>query len=91
MKVGDWMKRGGYKIVDFEDINITTADGAIVIGIYESIESSHRKAIMISGVTIDGVEKPDCFIDCEVSDGNYTFSAYGKTFTITNADKITIA
>lgn len=23
--------------------------------------------------------------------GNYTFSAYGKTFTITNADKITIA
>lgn len=88
---GDLVKKGGYKIVDFEDINITTENGATVVGVYESIESSHRKAILISGVTIDGVEKPDCFISCDISDGNYTFSAYGKTFTVSNADKITIA
>lgn len=85
------MKRGGYKIIDFGDVNITTENGATVVGIYENIEKTHRKAIMISGITIDNVEKPDCFIDCEIAGGNYTFTAYGKTFTITNADKVTIA
>lgn len=82
---------GGYKIIDFRDIDITSSDGATIPNVYESIESSHRKAILISRVVVDGVEKPDCFICCEVSDGNYTFSAYGKTFTITNADTVTIA
>lgn len=85
------MLKGGYKIVDFKDVNITTDAGATVIGVYESIEASHRKAIMISGIVIDGVEKPDCFIDCSVADGNYTFTAYGKTFTVTHDNKITIA
>jgi hypothetical protein len=85
------MKRGGYKIIDFRDANILTDGGATVTGIYEEIEKRHRKAIMISGITIDNVEKPDCFVDCEVSGSNYTFTAYGKTFTITNADKVTIA
>lgn len=85
------MRKGGYKIVDFKDINITTGEGVTVAGVYESIESSHRKAIMLSGVTIDSVEKPDCFVDCEVQDSNYTFSAYGKTWTITNADLVTVA
>lgn len=85
------MLKGGYKIIDFQDVNILAEGGAVVIGIYEEIEKSHRKAILISGVTIDGVEKPDCFIDCEVQDSSYTFSAYGKSFTITAEDKITIA
>lgn len=85
------MKCGGYKIIDFHDVNITTGTGATLSGIYDAIKKNHRKAIMISGITIDNVEKPDCFVDCEVSGGNYTFTAYGKTFTITNADKVTIA
>lgn len=83
--------KGGYHIVDFKDVNILTDGGATVIGVYESIEQNHRKAIMVTGVTIDGVEKPACFIDCEVADGSYSFKAYGKTFTITNADNVTIA
>jgi hypothetical protein len=85
------MKRGGYKIIDFRDVDILTNGGATVTGIYEEIEKRRRKAILISGITIDGVEKSDCFVDCEVSGSNYTFTAYGKTFTITNADKVTIA
>ena len=84
------MKHGGYKIIDFKDVNITET-GVTVSGIYDAIKKSHRKAILISCITIDGVEKPDCFVDCDVSGSNYTFSAYGKTFTITNADKVTIA
>lgn len=84
------MKKGGYKIIDFKDVNITTGEGITVTGIYESIESSHRKAIMLSGVTIDNVEKPDCFVDCEVQDSNYQFTAYGKTWVITNEDLVTV-
>ena len=85
------MIKGGYKIIDFKDINILTGDGATVMGIYEDIEKTHRKAIMVSGITIDGVEKPDCFVDCEVSGSDYKFSAYGKTFTITSENKVTFA
>lgn len=85
------MLKGGYHIVDFRDVNITTGTGVTVAGVYESIEENHRKAILISGVTIDGVEKPDCFVDCEIADSNYTFTAYGKTFTVTNADLVTVA
>ena len=85
------MIKGGYKIIDFKDVNILTSNGATVPGIYDDIKNSHRKAIMVSGITIDGVEKPDCFVDCEVSGSNYTFAAYEKTFTITSANKVTFA
>lgn len=85
------MRKGGYQIVDFQDINITTGEGVTVVGVYETIESSYRKPILISGVTIDGVEKPDCFVDCEVAGSNYTFTAYGKNFVITNADLVTVS
>lgn len=84
------MLKGGYKIIDFKDVNITTGAGVTVTGIYEDIEKSHRKAILLSGITIDGVEKPDCFVDCEVTDGNYKFTAYSKTWEITNADLVTV-
>lgn len=82
--------KGGYQSVDFKDVNIT-ADGAVVTGIYESIEGSYRKALLVEGVTIDGVEKRSCFVDCEAGEGNFSFTAYGKTFTITPDDKISIA
>lgn len=82
---------GGYKIVDFKDVNITSADGATLVGIYEEFEGSSRKAILVSGVTIDGAAQRDTFVDPTVNAGSYTFTAYGKTFTITNEEKINIA
>ena len=85
------MIKGGYKIIDFKDVNILTSKGATVPRIYDDIKKSYRKAIMVSGITIDGVEKPDCFVDCEVSGSDYKFAAYGKTFTITSANKVTFA
>lgn len=85
------MIKGGYKIIDFKDVNILTSDGATVPGIYDDIKKSNRKAIMVSGITLDGVEKHDCFVDCEVSGSDYKFSAYGKTFTITSENKVTFA
>ena len=84
------MKKGGYQIIDFGDVNITST-GVTVLGLHKAIESSYRKAILISGVTLNGVEQRDCFVDCTNTSGNYTFSAYGKTFTISAGDKVTIA
>lgn len=85
------MKRGGYHVVDFGDVNILTDGGATIAGIYESIEGSYRKAILVSGVVIDGVEQRDTFVDPVPAENNFSFTAYGKTFTITNEEKVTIA
>lgn len=84
------MKKGGYQIVDFGDTNITSTEGATIAGVYPTIEASHRKALLISGVTLEGVEQRDCWIDCVVDSGNYKFTAYGKTFTVTPDNKVTI-
>lgn len=84
-------KNGGYVIIDFKDINITAEAGITVVGIFNDLEASGRKAILVSGVTLDGVEQRDVFVDPVVNSGNYTFSAYGKTFTVTSADGVTIA
>lgn len=84
------MKRGGYHIVDFKDVNITSESGATIAGIYEEIEGSYRKVILVSGVTIDNVEYRDTFVDVTSGENNYTFTAYGKTFTVTNEEKVTI-
>lgn len=85
------MLKGGYDIIDFKDVNITTETGATITGIYNAIAASYRKALLVSGITLDGVEQRDCFIDCTHAENSYTFTAHGKTFTITNEDKITIA
>lgn len=86
------MLRGGYHIVDFKDVNISSTDGAVIAGIYEEIEGSYRKAILVSGITIDGVEQRDTFVNPVSGDGNYTFEAYGKTFTVAKTtETVTIA
>lgn len=82
---------GGYKIINLNNVNITTADGGTVDGIYESMENNYRKPLLLSNVVIDGTEYADCYIMATVADSNYSFTAYGKTFTVTNEDKITIA
>lgn len=82
--------KGGYQIIDFMDVNLT-ATGVTIPGIHAEIEGTYRKAILIERVTIEGVEKRNCFVDCEASGSNFTFTAYGKTFTIGQDDKVTIA
>lgn len=85
------MLRGGYHIVDLKDTNITTETGATIVGIYEEIEASYRKAILVSGITIDGVEYRDTFVDPTHNDNTYTFTAHGKTFTVSSDNTVKIA
>lgn len=83
--------KGGYKIIDFKDINLVTGTASTITGVYDAIKSNYRKAILISGIVIDGVEKADAFVELTVNTSNYVGSLYGKTLTITNADKVTVS
>lgn len=81
---------GGYKIVDFKDQNITSDAGVTVVGIYEAVEGT-RKTILVSGITLDGVEQRDTFVSPVNGENNFTFSAYGRTFTVTNEDAVSVS
>lgn len=85
------MIKGGYKIINLKDTSINAEGGSTIAGLYDAIEHNYRKPLLLSGIVIDGVEKPDTFISVASADGSYTFTAYGKTYTVNNADLVTIA
>lgn len=82
--------KGGYKIIDFKDINLVTGTGITITGVYDAIKSNYRKAILISGISIDGVKMADSFVELLAVGTKYTGTLYGKTLTITNTDAVTV-
>lgn len=84
------MLKGGYKIIDLKDTAIAEG-GIVILGIHAALENNYRKPLILSGIVIDGVEKPDCAIVPTEDSGNFTFTAYGKTYTVDAQDKVTIA
>ncbi len=84
--------KGGYKLIDLKDSKLTVGgNGVTVKGIYNSIENSYNKPLILTGINIGGVEKNDVFVDFSDDSGNYVanISATEK-ITITNADLVTI-
>lgn len=84
--------KGGYKLIDLKDSKFTVGgDGITVKGIYNSIENSYNKPLILTGINIGGVEKNDVFVDFADESGSYVanISATEK-ITITNADLATI-
>lgn len=84
------MKNGGYKIIDLKDVSLN-GTAKKVEGIHDEIENSYRKPILLSGITIDGVEKNDAFVAPTVSSGSYLFKVYGGTITVTSEDMVSFA
>ena len=89
--------KGGYKIIDLHDTDITVGgDGVTIAGIYNAIEHNYRKPILISGLHIGGVEQEDCFVTLTHSENTYTgllqFLTGDKIhiLAVTNDDKVTI-
>ena len=85
--------KGGYKLIDLKDSKLTVGgNGVTVKGIYNSIENSYNKPLILTSINIGGVERNDIFIDFSVNSGNYVanISATEK-ITITNADLVTVA
>lgn len=84
--------KGGYKLIDLKDNKLTVGGNEVTVkGIYNSIENSYNKPIILTGINIDGVERNDIFIDFVVDSGNYVanISATEK-ITITNADLVKV-
>lgn len=84
--------KGGYKLIDLKDSKLTVGDGVTVKGIYNSIENSYNKPLILTGINIGGVERNDVFIDFADDSGSYVanISATEK-ITITSADLVTVA
>ena len=86
------MIKGGYKIIDFKDTPFVTGGATMMIeGIYDTVEASYRKPLLLSGLTIDGIERNDVYATPTLSGSNYVFTAYGKTITITDTDAVSVA
>lgn len=84
--------KGGYKLIDLKGIKLTVGEEVIVKGIYNSIENSYNKPLILTGINISGVERNDVFIDFSDDSGSYVanISATEK-ITITSADLVTVA
>lgn len=82
--------KGGYKLIDLEKVDFLELEvGAVIKGIHAKIESSYAKALMLTGIVIDGVEKNDVMIsELKVVDGSFVFKAYGYEITVTDEDEV---
>lgn len=88
-------RNGGYKIVDLKGVNFTNGVGQTIPGIYEKIENSYHKPILLSGLTIAGVERADRFMEFGLDGTTFTgylviSDAQSSTITITDANLVTI-
>ena len=84
------MLNGGYKIINLRGFALGT-EATVIDGIYEAIEGNYGKAIMLSGLTIGGVEKPDAFVTANVDSGNFVIEVYGQKITITDEDEVILS
>lgn len=84
--------KGGYKLIDLKDSKLTVGGAGVTVkGIYNSIENSYNKPLILTGINIGGVERNDVFIDFADDSGSYVANiSASEKITITNADLVTI-
>lgn len=78
----------GYQIIDLKNNSLSTTPVTIA-GIYDSIESNYRKALLLANIVISDVEKANVFTYADVDSSNYVISVYDGTITITDEDAVT--
>lgn len=64
------MIKGGYKIIDLKGKDLTLDVGMVYEGIYDALEGT-TKAILLSGLVVNGVEYRDVFVGPIVDSGAY--------------------
>lgn len=82
--------KGGYIIVSLALLDIASSGATKEVkGIYEKLEGSYGKPILLTDIVLDGVEKHDIFVMAEVVGTNYVINGvYGKQINITQGDYI---
>ena len=84
-------KKGGYRIIDLQNKNITTSTGINIDNLYSYIESNLYKPNLLSGIIIDNVEYNDWYVEVKNVEGNFQFNAYGYTWNVTPENDVAIA
>lgn len=86
------MFKGGYKIIDLKDTPFVAGGAAMMIeGIYDSIEASYRKPIMLAGLNVGGLEYSAAYVVPTVTESAYTFTVHGYTITVQSTDAVSVA
>lgn len=66
------MEKGGYKLIDLQDVDITIdGDGVNIPGTFDSIERNWRKPCVVTGLTMDGVERADRWVNFRYLDNAF--------------------
>ena len=86
------MFKGGYKIIDLKKTPFVAGGSAMTIdGIYDSIEASYEKPLMLAGLNVGGVEYGAVYVVPTLAGSTYTFTVYGYTITVQNTDAVSVA
>lgn len=89
------MIKGGYKIIDFKDTPLYVEGSTMMIeGIYDDIEASYRKPLLLTGLYIEDKEVNDQFAAPELSSSDFTFVIRAEgtllKITITDTDAVSL-
>lgn len=82
------MIKGGYKIIDFKGVELSTT-AVEITGVYNQIVDDYNKPIMISGVLLDGELQDDAYASVKVSDESVELTVYDGVITVTDDDEVT--
>jgi hypothetical protein len=83
------LKKGGYLIIDLKNYDLlTTVEGTSSLPIkyckelIKLLDQNFNKQVLISGITINKIEKNDCITNIHYYDGYYNFTLYGLSFKL---------
>lgn len=77
-------RKGGYLIIDLKNYDLLTIvedNGFLPIKyckeLFQLLEQNYNKQVLISGITINKIEKNDCVVNIYYYDNYYVFDLYG--------------
>lgn len=84
--------KGGYKLIDLKENNFTVGVPLTIKGIYDSIERSYNKSLILTGIVVSSVERNDVSVNFVDVSGNYESDISStEKITVTNTDAVTIS
>lgn len=94
------MRKGGYTIIDLQNVAITTGGKGVTIkGVFDRIEGNYNKRLVLSGLNLDGTEYDDMEIVVNVVSDDFqaiinTIVGDGKVdfyvLNVTDEDLVTV-
>ena len=82
--------RGGYRIIDFHGVNLSSGTAVVIKGAYESTGNSHNKATMVSGLVVAGVAYPDFYVAFDNHSAKTNINAKAITISVAENDNVTV-